>query len=499
MPRQPGSSPIQYRKTARSVFLFPALLMVGLLLTNCSPVSPAPDQSSGAGSTTSQANTATIPMDTQVSPSETPPGIQPVTDANIHIAFVDLTDGGTLQPEFDADGRMLVNLRVEVSGMTPMFMDLTANGMPVMDSTGHRLVVNNPTNTTPFTGEFPWSPANGGGAYTLVVGAMDANKLLVQGTITITVAGPAFTATPPPLTMTQAQQRFSSLLLSQYGVSLPMPAVQRFDFPENPTRSRWTGSAYFQGTRYYIDIFDDTRFTWANNSYSDPAQKVDNGQYVICRPLGTYKVLTIFVDYGNTDATRSEVLAKVPVVVDWLNGLYSSFATSQGFSAPLLKIEADAAYISPPPAPGEFLTASQISSLTGKNPAKYDFLMQIDMDSQVNLANRYFPGLLSAGGGIALQGCGNGDVKYNTIINIWSSISAASSVENGLIMDFNHELSHLFGMEDSWAYLRNIPGPDGLTVDDWIPYVMFGWTDTDGDGIPEIQDPTPYGSSGPIP
>jgi hypothetical protein len=23
--------------------------------------------------------------------------------------------------------------------------------------------------------------------------------------------------------------------------------------------------------------------------------------------------------------------------------------------------------------------------------------------------------------------------------------------------------------------------------------VLYGWTDTDGDGIPEIIDPTPYG------
>ena len=35
--------------------------------------------------------------------------------------------------------------------------------------------------------------------------------------------------------------------------------------------------------------------------------------------------------------------------------------------------------------------------------------------------------------------------------------------------------------------------------DDWIPYDLFGWSDTDGDGVPEIIDPTPYGTSGPKP
>lgn len=66
-------------------------------------------------------------------------------------------------------------------------------------------------------------------------------------------------------------------------------------------------------------------------------------------------------------------------------------------------------------------------------------------------------------------------------------------------MDFNHELSHMFGMMDDWPPQRGAAGPAGSVADDWIPYVMFGWTDTDGDGIREILDPTPYGTAGPQP
>jgi hypothetical protein len=66
-------------------------------------------------------------------------------------------------------------------------------------------------------------------------------------------------------------------------------------------------------------------------------------------------------------------------------------------------------------------------------------------------------------------------------------------------MDFNHELSQMFGMMDDWPYQAGVAGPDGNLMDDWIPYVMFGWTDTDGDGIREIVDTTPYGTSGPKP
>ena len=72
-------------------------------------------------------------------------------------------------------------------------------------------------------------------------------------------------------------------------------------------------------------------------------------------------------------------------------------------------------------------------------------------------------------------------------------------MQGGLVMDLNHELSHMFGMMDDWPAMRAGPGPAGSIADDWIPYVMFGWTDTDGDGVPEILDSTPYGTSGPKP
>jgi hypothetical protein len=78
-------------------------------------------------------------------------------------------------------------------------------------------------------------------------------------------------------------------------------------------------------------------------------------------------------------------------------------------------------------------------------------------------------------------------------------VPSAGDLQGGLVMDFDHELSHMFGMMDDWPFQRGTAGPEGSVIDDWIPYVMFGWTDTDGDGIPEILDTTPYGTSGPKP
>jgi hypothetical protein len=414
----------------------------------------------------------------------------------MQIRFLNLTDVGTVTAALDADGRPLVPVRVEVTGKTPVIVTLTANGFLAVDAQGHTLEAANASGALPFMGEIPWSPMNGGGEYALVVTAMNNDKQFAQATVHVTVIGiPEFTPTPPPLEMAGAQQRISELIQQQFGVSIPKPSVYRFDAPQQPGISRWIGSAYYKGMLYYIDLYDDTHYAWSNANYSDPAHRVSGDSFVLCRPTGTFSVLTVFVDYSNTGTDRNVALAKVPVVVDWLNGLYASFALSQGLSAPLMRVEADAVYVSPPPAPGEFLTADQIRSLTGKDPSAYDFLMQIDLDANATLANRYFSKILESGGGVALQGCGA--VNKFGIINIWSSLSDSHDLEGGIVMDFNHELSHLFGMMDNWPFIPGAAGPDGMTIDDWIPYPMFGWTDADGDGIPEIIDPTPYGTTNP--
>jgi hypothetical protein len=412
------------------------------------------------------------------------------------LRFVGLTDGGSVAGTRDSSGRPLVVVRVEVTGEAPMAVELTADGLLAVDEGGHALVAENTGGVVPFLAEIPWSPARGGGEYDLTASALNANKDVAKATVHITVTGLPTVTLPPALTREQALARISGLIRDDYKVSIPAPSLERFDFPTNPTRSRWIGAAYYKGMRYFVSIFDDGHVEWSNGEYAEPAHRSTTGSYAYCKPAGTYRVLVAFVDYGNTGTVKADALSNVPVVVTWLNGLYADFATSHGSSAPLMRIQADAAYIDSPPNRGELLTAGQLRTLTGIDTAGYDFVMQIDLDAEATFSTRYFPGVLEPGGGLALEACGTG--KFGPI-NIWSSVGAAAELQGGLVMDFNHELSHLFGMMDDWPALRGAAGPAGTTTDDWIPYVMFGWTDTDGDGVPEIIDTTPYGTSGPKP
>ena len=447
----------------------------------------------GCGSSAPSSSAGATP-----SPVATPSAGEPtaVPSGAMQLRFVGLTDGGSVAGSLDMMGRPLVDVRVEVSGSAPLIVSLTANGLPAVDAGGRQLEAANSGGVVPFVGEIAWSPAAGAGAYTLVATAMDSEKNFAEATIRVTVTGvPVITPMPPAMSEAQARTRVAELIQKEAHVTIPSASLQYFSFPQNPTRSRWIGSAYYKGTRYYVQVFDDLHVEWSNGPYSDPAHRSPN--VYMCRPAGNFKVLVVFVDYGNTGIARADALAAVPPVVAWLNGLYTSFATSHGFSASPMKVSADAAWVASPPVAKALLNAAQIKSLTGKDTAAYDFTMQIDLDVAGGWGVNENPEVMGPGGGFALNGCGV-DAKIPTI-NIWSSIPSTGDLQGGLVMDFDHELSHLFGMLDDWPFTLGVAGPGGSTIDDWIPYVMFGWTDADGDGVREIEDSTPYGTSGPKP
>lgn len=479
-----------YKHTAYGLCM---VIIVGMILSGCNLVRPGPQSPVPPPPASTLESVSAVPTGVSTSTGASTPALNPSDSGGMQVTILNLNDGGTTPAALNSDGRPLVMVQFQVIGGTPLIVNMTANGLPAVDAGGHYLETANTDGTVPFSGEIPWSPANGGGNYTVVVTAMTGDKQFATATVHVTVTGIlAFTPTPPPLDEAGAQRRISELILRNFNVSIPKPSVSRIDTPQNPAMSRWVGSAYYKGTRYYIDLYDDTHYAWSNAPYSDPAHRTGGDNWVLCRPAGTFRVLTIFVDYGNTGTDRNTALAKVPVVVDWLNGLYTNFAISQGQSQAFMHVAADAAYVSPPPKPGDFLTAAQVLTLTGKDPSNYDFVMQIDLDANGTLVDRNFSGIIESGGGVALQGCGSGN--KTGIINIYSSISNSTDLEGALVMDYNHELSHLFGMMDNWLAVA-APGPDGMTIDDWIPYVLFGWTDSDGDGIPEIIDPTPYGTT----
>ena len=158
-----------------------------------------------------------------------------------------------------------------------------------------------------------------------------------------------------------------------------------------------------------------------------------------------------------------------------------------------MHISAQGVYLAVP-ARGQLVTAQEVHAATGVDPARFDFLFEVDVDADNTVgASDFVYGLLAGGGGIALHACCESEYDVNVF-----SVAMETDIHGVLVMDFNHELSHLFGLVDNYPY-ATATLPDGLVICDWIPYDLFGWSDTDGDGVPEIIDPTPYGTSGPKP
>jgi hypothetical protein len=76
-------------------------------------------------------------------------------------------------------------------------------------------------------------------------------------------------------------------------------------------------------------------------------------------------------------------------------------------------------------------------------------------------------------------------------INMATAISTGGKILPEII--YGHELSHMFGWNHEWPLGFGDSESMFRLGTNAYPYLMFGWTDTDGDGVVEILDETPYG------
>jgi hypothetical protein len=439
-----------------------AALVISLgILTACSlPLAENPGTTEGVAPASSA----------EVTLTRTP---HPPTATSIpEVWFIDVQDGDTVTAGMYPENRLpMISLQIGFTpntGYTATYLALDADGMQVTRVKYDYL--DQITNTT-----FNWTAWHGNGAYRLDLNKIDyKGRVISSQTVNITVTG-------IPDDVPTVEERFRAAYLQSFGLHLDFPVFAHFN-DENPERSmwnRWYSTAYIGDTFYTVYFYDESDVTGTNT------RSLVSGEHGFCRPAGDYSILVVVVDYGNTSIDHEKVLEKLTATEEIANQRWSDYSASIGLTTPILHTETTQVYLDAPPVPGEELTIEQVKALTGYDPADFDILAEVDLDLEMQGPEKYGPFL----GAALLGACQPGGARK---VNIIASIDRPENVTKITNVVYDHELIHLFGWEHEW------PNGDGnsaaqINENHWFPYKLFGWTDTDGDGVIEILSDHPYG------
>jgi hypothetical protein len=408
----------------------------------------------------------------------------------------------------------------------PVVVKYTAKGGPfvyvVLNVDGTDVKAESITSTkTELTGEIGWErPTEGRCTVTLSI--FDAEKRVSQATVTIQVgekSGPAARPAEPARPGEPARSASGVLVLEparrqlildafrrEFGLALTAPPIARKDrwgAPDDP----WVSVAYIGDLLYQVNLYADdhieTRAVALTARAVAPAgMKLNDSVYL--KPVGTYRMLVVFVDYGNLGVSRAEVQEALRRATADVNAMFAERSRAAGLAKPILRIETEARFIAPPAGlqgTDYLLRVAQVKPLTGVDPAPFDLLAQVDLDRGSTAMNWSQQKYGTASFGTAMPNA----VGPRERMNIWVSIDdprwlTQAGDENRLVsVLLTHEVLHDMGYGGT-RDMHEWPGGDAASVDatdmaafsNWPAYLL-GWTDTDGDGVVEILDAKPYG------
>jgi len=444
------------------------------------------------GSTTPAVAATAIAAGPTANPCATSP------DGSLKLCFLDFADGQTLA----AKPGVPFKISAEASGASVSGISLSA------DLGGYAQFVANTANTDPFRAEFSWTPSLGSGTYHLKLETLTADKS-ESTSVTISVAVMGLTSISPtptlapgavyPEVISKIQSTYSDL----FKLDVKAPAIARKFRPgvEDP----WVSTAYIGNVLYDVELFADGHVeTWATPVF--PNTNVDLKQSYfkepVCRPAGVYSMLVVFLDFGNLKVGKDELLADLAAATADANARYAAYPSAGPGSAPILQIHTSGVVIPvPKEVAGKLITPAQIKKYAGVDPSTYQWIAQVDLDSASTY--RYAAGQTTEATsfGYAITGC----PAVQSQVNIQITIDSAPELQGtGIRIEENrltgvmlgHEVYHLFGYpaSHSWACTNGpqIDQADACGISG-APALLLGWMDTDGDGVPEIMDPTPYG------
>jgi hypothetical protein len=323
---------------------------------------------------------------------------------------------------------------------------------------------------------FTWTPWHGNGEYRL-----DLYKVNYYGTV-LSHQQALVEVIGIPDDFPTVAERFTQAYKTYLDLDVPAPIFVHYsgEDPGESIHDQWVSAAYMNDM-YYTVYFYDKGLVIGTNKMS-----LLTGEFSVCRPAGDYSILAVVVDYGNTTVKPQNVETKLLAAEKASNEHWSAVSAQLGLSTPILHTTTTVVHLDSPPNPGVLVTPAQVLALTGYDPADYDMLAEFDIDLALSVPRSF------GGGGVAFRGaCQPGGAQK---VNMVVAADDPDHVTGMTASLYDHEMIHLFGWQHTW------PDGDGGAVAQsnqghWFPYRLFGWFDSDGDGVVEILDPDPYGTA----
>jgi hypothetical protein len=459
MQRVKQLSPIQRLDILKSYLA--TVLLASLLFATCG-CAVAPKSSERGEIVTAQ------PVLDDVGGAITPFPRVPVSVSAL-LRFVELAQGGIIHASVDgATGLPMATVRVE-SNDSHLPLGLEADGLLVA-------IEANKSAALPNQVELKWTPWHGNGYYVLNLQLLDQQNDAIPSSQVIIVNVAGISENAPAV-----KSKFIELYRNRFGLNLTAPVFARYIAldPLAGEISRWVSAAYIGNRLYEIDLFDNGAIT--STAYAINSD--EGGGF--CRPAGTIRLLAVIVDYGNTGLNPADVDTALRSGLEAARKRWVDYSRQLGISEPILNVELTTFVYGAPSQPGQYVTPDEMRA-RGLNPSSFDLLAEIDLDKNNSVTGQY------EGVGVSLgDGCRpGGSRRTNLAFNVTNRKLMQSAMPRSV---FEHELMHSLG----WMHWWPNKAADGLSFaqsgEGWEPSLMFGWTDTDGDGIIEILDPTPYG------
>ena len=260
---------------------------------------------------------------------------------------------------------------------------------------------------------------------------------------------------------------FRDAYQQEFAIDIPNPAVVRSEWAPERDLHEWLSTAYLDSKQYRL-------FWWPDGS-------VTSGSVTIHQlPKGDIRVIVVAVDHGNTNI--AEVLDNLwPTAQNEIDARHASLAEARGYVEPLIRFTHTNVLALRSEIGDPRDRNSVIEFLAGKGYSEQDFDIVVSMDLDADNVAGGFTFLRD----FVYMGC-----FFCTEGGFYSfSASDLTGLANAI---YHHEVGHIWGWDHDWTFCTPNFNFD-LCQGFMTAPTLWGWEDTDGDGIPEILDSTPYG------